>query len=188
MLTVNQQCSIVIEHITNIQKMVSITVFSTMLVVLCIGTAVGAPTKRQSSDVDLLNLNRAVLTLKYFAANLRKSLFSPNITDDVRFAVCILRDFDWSGGDVDQSNFSALVSIKEAVINNSCSWLSSSPDKSYSCDEMCGTADVMYKMNDMLFETLVWYNRASHTRACGDWVDSNLGSYSQQIKNIACVL
>ena len=46
----------------------------------------------------------------------------------------------------------------------------------------------MYKMNDMLFETLVWYNRASHTRACGDWVDSNLGSYSHQIKNIACVL
>ena len=144
MLTVNQQCSIVKQNNTNIQKMVSITVFSMMLVVLCIGTAVGAPTKRQSSDVDLLNLNRAVLTLKYFAANLRKSLvstqfkmtyswllyidvlllqFSPNITNDVRFAVCILRDFDWSGGDVDQSNFSALVSIKEAVINNSCSWV-----------------------------------------------------------------
>ena len=49
--------------------------------------------------------------------------FSPNITDDVRFAVCILRDFDWSGGDVEQSNVSALVSVKEAVINNSCSWV-----------------------------------------------------------------
>ena len=49
--------------------------------------------------------------------------FSPNITDDVRFAVCILRDIDWSGGDVDQSNVSALVSVKEAVINNSCSWV-----------------------------------------------------------------
>ena len=73
MLTVNQQCSIVIQNITNIQKMVSITVFSMILVVLCIGTAVGAHTKRQSSDVDLLNLNRAVLTLKYFATNKRKS-------------------------------------------------------------------------------------------------------------------
>ncbi|KAL5488706.1 hypothetical protein EMCRGX_G017687 [Ephydatia muelleri] len=103
--------------------MVSITVFSMMLVVLCIGTAAGAPTKRQSSDVDLLNLNRAVLTLKSFATNLRKSPFSPNITDDVRFAVCILRDFHWSGGDVEQSNVSALVSVKEAVINNSCSWI-----------------------------------------------------------------
>ena len=49
--------------------------------------------------------------------------FSPNITDDVRFAVCILRDIHWSGGDVDQSNVSALVSVKEAVINNSCSWV-----------------------------------------------------------------
>ena len=73
MLTMNQQCSIVIQNITNIQKMVSITVFSMILVVLCIGTAVGAPTKRQSSDVDLLNLNRAVLTLKYFATNMKKS-------------------------------------------------------------------------------------------------------------------
>ena len=142
MLTVNQQCSIVIQNITNMQKMVSITVFSMMLVVLCIGTAVGAPTKRQSSDFDLLNLNRAVLTLKYFATNLRKSsvstLFKMTyswllmsycyssrriLPMDVRFAVCILRDIDWSGGDVDQSNVSALVSVKEAVINNSCSWV-----------------------------------------------------------------
>ena len=76
MLKVNQQCSIVIQNITNMQKMVSITVFSMMLVVLCIGTAVGATTKRQSSDFDLLNLNRAVLTLKYFATNLRKSSVS----------------------------------------------------------------------------------------------------------------
>ena len=49
--------------------------------------------------------------------------FTPNITDDVRFAVCILRDFHWSGGDIDQSNASALFSVKEAVINNSCSWV-----------------------------------------------------------------
>ena len=49
--------------------------------------------------------------------------FTPDVTDDVRFAVCILRDFHWSRGDIDQSNFSALVSVKEAVINNSCSWV-----------------------------------------------------------------
>ncbi|KAL5488724.1 hypothetical protein EMCRGX_G017709 [Ephydatia muelleri] len=163
--------------------MVSITVFSMMLVVLRIGTAVGAPTKRQSSDVDLLNLNRAALTLQTVATNMMKSSFTPDVTDDVRFAVCILRDFHWSRGDIDQSNFSALVSVKEAVINNSCSWLSSSPDKPNSCDEMCSTADVMYKMNDMLIETLVWYNRASNTRAFDDWIDSNLGGYSQQIRD-----
>ena len=49
--------------------------------------------------------------------------FSPNVTDDVRFAVCILRNFHWSRGDMDQSNFSALVAVKEAVLNNSCSWV-----------------------------------------------------------------
>ena len=70
MLTMNQQCSIVIQNITNIQKMVSITVFSMILVVLCIGTAVGAPTKRQSSDVDFERWKVdtvAVRTLRQFA-------------------------------------------------------------------------------------------------------------------------
>ncbi|KAL5488696.1 hypothetical protein EMCRGX_G017677 [Ephydatia muelleri] len=165
--------------------MVSITVFSMMLVVLCIGTAVGAPTKRQSSDDNEngLDMNRAIIMLQKVATNLMKSSFSPNITDDVRFAVCILRDFHWSRGDIDESNFSALVSVKKAVINDSCSWLSSSPDKSYSCEEMCNSAEVMFKMSNMLHETLVWYAHASPFRSCDQWIDSTLGGYREEILN-----
>ena len=68
----------VIQNITNIQKMVSITVFSMMLVVLCIGTAVGAPTKRQSSDDNEngLDMNRAIIMLQKVATKLMKSSVS----------------------------------------------------------------------------------------------------------------
>ena len=55
--------------------MVSITLFSMMLVVLFIGTAVGAPTKRQSSDDNEngLDMNRAIIMLQKVATNLMKS-------------------------------------------------------------------------------------------------------------------
>ncbi|KAL5488716.1 hypothetical protein EMCRGX_G017697 [Ephydatia muelleri] len=167
--------------------MVSITVFSMMLVVLCIGTAVGAPTKRQSSDDNEngLGLNGAIIVLQNVASKLTNSAFSRSIADDVRFAVCILRGFNWSRGDINQSNFSALASVKEAVINKSCSWLSSisSPNKTYSCDEMCSTGDVMLKISSMLYETLVWYKRNSQSTGCCEWVNNNLGAgYSEEIR------
>ena len=58
--------------------MVSITVFSMMLVVLCIGTAVGAPTKRQSSDDNEngLGLNGAIIVLQNVASKLTNSAVS----------------------------------------------------------------------------------------------------------------
>ncbi|KAL5506445.1 hypothetical protein EMCRGX_G008082 [Ephydatia muelleri] len=158
--------------------MVSITVFSMMLVVLCIGTAVGAPTKRQSSDDNEngLDMNGAIIVLQNVASKLTNSAFSRNITDDVRFAVCILRGFNWSRGDIDQSNFSALASDK--ILSSI-----SSPKKTYSCDEMCSTGDVMLKISSMLYETLVWYKRNSQSTGCCEWVNNNLcAGYSEEIR------
>ena len=58
--------------------MVSTTLFSMMLVVLCIGTAVGASIKRQSSDDNEngLDMNRAIIVLQKVATNLMKSSVS----------------------------------------------------------------------------------------------------------------
>ena len=54
--------------------MISITVFSMILVVLCIGTAVGASIKRQSSDdnekTQEFEMTRAVMTLQNVASKL----------------------------------------------------------------------------------------------------------------------
>ena len=49
-----------------------------MLVVLCIGTAVGAPTKRQSSDDNEngLDMNRAIIVLQNVASKLTNSAVS----------------------------------------------------------------------------------------------------------------
>ena len=49
-----------------------------MLVVLCIGTAVGAPTKRQSSDDNEngLDMNGAIIVLQNVASKLTNSAVS----------------------------------------------------------------------------------------------------------------
>ena len=47
-----------------------------------------------------------------------------NETSGVLFAVCLLRNYTWSRNTLSQLDYDALIAVKDAVINNSCSWVS----------------------------------------------------------------
>ena len=47
-----------------------------------------------------------------------------NETSNVLFAVCLLRNYAWSRNTLSQLEYDALIAVKDAVINNSCSWVS----------------------------------------------------------------
>ena len=113
----------------------------------------------------------------------------PNITNaahiSVLASVCLLKNYPWSRENTTYSD--ALFAMKEAIINNSCSWvnsimytciirvdtyytfstsqLSSSLGKSFSCDDLsayCTIAEVMSDIQNMLYSTLKEnYPRAS---------------------------
>ena len=42
----------------------------------------------------------------------------------VGFSVCLLRNYTWSRNTISQLKYDALIAVKDAVINNLCSWVS----------------------------------------------------------------
>eukprot|EP00731_Ephydatia_muelleri_P037414 Em0463g2a len=119
------------------------------MLLLSIGTVAPALSKR---EVSVLVDIREGVTLLGNVANGSRSLivnYLNNETSGVLFTVCLLRNYTWSRNTISQLNYDALIAIKDAVINNSCSWLSSL-GQSISCDQLsdyCSTTEVMIKIN-----------------------------------------
>ena len=137
--------------------------------------------------------------------NLFHCLQLPNITNaahTVLVSACLLKNYPWSRENTTDSD--VLFAMKEAIMNNSCSWvnskiiimrvylllfstsqLSSSLGQSFSCDDLsayCREADVMGKIQNMLYSTLKeTFPQTSYS--CTDWINANLHGYSDNIQN-----
>ena len=120
-----------------------------MMVLLSIGTVVPASTyKREVSEdkTTLADVTEGLVLLRNVANGskvgliLKQISFEPNInfvlnsqslqvqnlnneTSDILFAVCLLRNYTWSRNSISQASYDALIAVKNAVINNSCSWV-----------------------------------------------------------------
>ena len=124
-----------------------------------------------------------------------------NITDEaskVLLAVCLLKNLPWSRENTSESQFHALMAIKDAVINNSCAWVRakncnvawvlysllvtfqlSSSLQSFSCDDLsayCSTAEIV----NVLHTTF----KGSRPASCDEWITNNLGSYNDEIRSV----
>eukprot|EP00731_Ephydatia_muelleri_P002464 Em0001g2464a len=149
------------------------------MLLLSIGTVAPALSKR---EVSALADIREGVTLLGNVANGSRSLmvnYLNNETSGVLFTVCLLRNYTWSRNTISQLKYDALIAVKDAVINNSCSWLSSL-GQSISCDQLsdyCSTTEVMIKINNWLYAKLA-------TRLCLDWISDNLGDKREEISKL----
>ena len=120
-----------------------------MMVLLSIGTVVPASTYKREVYEDkttLADIREGLVLLRNVANGSKVGLilkqidFEPNIhfilnlqslqvqnlnneTSGVLFAVCLLRNYTWSRNNISQASYDALIAVKNAVINNSCSWV-----------------------------------------------------------------
>ena len=131
----------------------------------------------------------------------------PNITNErstVLVAVCLLRNYPWSRENTTASN--ALFAMKEAIINNSCSWVNifyvscwigliksrtqqlSSRDQPISCDDLsafCTTVEVMSEIQRLLFAILKECH-PNESLDCNTWITNNLSGYNNDIITNSC--
>ncbi|KAL5517156.1 hypothetical protein EMCRGX_G002640 [Ephydatia muelleri] len=110
-------------------------VFFAVVLLLDINTVASALTERQVSA--LADIREGVALLGNVANESRSLMvkYLNNETSGVLFAVCLLRNYTWSRNTLSQLDYDALIAVKDAVINNSCSWLSSL-GQSISCDQL----------------------------------------------------